>query len=612
MYEYGIQKIYGFSIYPDEFGYWASAAQWIGYDWSETVSQASYYSFGYSLILTPILLLCKSGVAAYRAAVLVNVLLQILSIGLLYGIYRRLFYTAKGDGVDADTAENGDAQGREIVFAVGAAVFYPVWTFYAQMTLTEALLAFLYALICWLLLCFLEKPTCIRAMLLSIALIYLHFVHMRTVGVVIAAGMTLFLYAWRVREARKAIVSATLILLAGIFIGMQIRNAVIGNLYAPVHEGAMAETGLAAGNAIAAANGYAAQIANVKAVLNPEGILLLLKSCVGKLYYLGMSSFGLIYPAIGGCVAETFKLLHRLFHKGVTDGAETKEKEYDPQGWMFLFLLLSFLGQFMISAIYMRSLGRLDGIVYGRYNDYLVPVFIGIGVLALWENRHLLRYTLAGIAVSAVLLVISWDTALHSGAVLMHGCHAAGLNYVSDDLHFYEITPEFVKAFGFGICLLLLVTGCIAFVRKIGAQNPGLSIVGIGAVLLMEGMLTFRLDQKYIYYFNDMNYYDLEVYEYIEDYEKKENKTVPVYYLHDGGQIYINLIQFAMQDETLHFIYEKKEDGDMLSWEELEATLPVDGFLVTDCDDDYLPGLDGKYRKCVESRSGGFTLFMLE
>ncbi|MDE6913877.1 MAG: hypothetical protein K2P35_09310, partial [Lachnospiraceae bacterium] len=30
--QYSIYRLYGFTIYPDEFGYWASAAQWIGHD----------------------------------------------------------------------------------------------------------------------------------------------------------------------------------------------------------------------------------------------------------------------------------------------------------------------------------------------------------------------------------------------------------------------------------------------------------------------------------------------------------------------------------------------------------------------------------------------------
>ena len=92
---YGICSIVGFSYYPDEFGYWSSAAANIGYDWSEVASLGSYYSFGYSLILTPILYFFRGGLAAYRAAVVVNMLLHAGSVWLLGGIARRLCPKAK-------------------------------------------------------------------------------------------------------------------------------------------------------------------------------------------------------------------------------------------------------------------------------------------------------------------------------------------------------------------------------------------------------------------------------------------------------------------------------------------------------------------------------------
>ena len=73
---YGIGKIYGMSIYPDEFGYWANAAQAAGYDWREITSLGPYYSYGYSLPLFPVLKFAGDGVAAYRIAVFMNVLAQ--------------------------------------------------------------------------------------------------------------------------------------------------------------------------------------------------------------------------------------------------------------------------------------------------------------------------------------------------------------------------------------------------------------------------------------------------------------------------------------------------------------------------------------------------------
>ena len=131
VYQFGIGKICGFTMVPDEFGYWASAAKNVGYDWSEVASLGSYYSFGYSFLLTPILWLFRDGVMAYRAAVTVNMILMCVGMFLICGITRRLF-------PETDQTKR--------IFVGGIAVFYPVWIFNMQMTMAEALIMFLFVL----------------------------------------------------------------------------------------------------------------------------------------------------------------------------------------------------------------------------------------------------------------------------------------------------------------------------------------------------------------------------------------------------------------------------------------------------------------------------------
>lgn len=159
--QYGLQRLFGFSLFPDEFGYWAPAAEMLGWDWSESVSLGSYYSFGYSLILTPVLYFVKDSITAYRTAVVLNMILMCVGLCLLYSLMRMLF-----SGIDKERA----------VLISGIAVLYPPWIFYMQMTMTEALLLFLYILICWLLIRFLENPRALTAVFLVLALVYIYFV----------------------------------------------------------------------------------------------------------------------------------------------------------------------------------------------------------------------------------------------------------------------------------------------------------------------------------------------------------------------------------------------------------------------------------------------------
>ncbi|MDE5933729.1 MAG: hypothetical protein K2H40_14770, partial [Lachnospiraceae bacterium] len=369
IYQYSVHRLYGFSIYPDEFGYWASAAQWLGYDWSNVASLGYYYSFGYSLLLTPILWLCHDSITAYRAAVFINMSLQCVSIGLLWGIFRRLFCP-----VDCGAEENRIRK-MQTVFAVGVAVFYPAWTFYTQMTLAEALLAFLYVFICYQFVLLLEDwktgNVIIRILLLSIAFLYLHFVHMRTVGVAAAAVLVLAFYLWHRPGYRKLLYIFAAVLIIGASAGLCVKGIVTDTVYATADAGNLA------------VNDYVGKLRILKGMFTWNGIKQFLQSCAGKLYYLGMASFGLFYPAAACCIKRSAVLLHNFFRKN-----EKKEKR--KTDWFYFFLFLSMLGQFMVVAVSVKGTGRLDSIIYGRYNEYLLPVFMGIGIWVLLNTRHLL------------------------------------------------------------------------------------------------------------------------------------------------------------------------------------------------------------------------------
>ncbi len=225
IFQINIYNVYGFSLYPDEFGYWASAAEVLGYDWSDTAAIGSYYSYGYGLILTVILWIFRDCVTAYRAAIAVNMLLQCGAVGILWEIFKRLCQT-----------KNPEERRMQTVLAVGIAVFYPPWSFFIQMTMTEALLMFLYALICYEIILFTEKPNILSAVLLALSLLYIYFVHMRTVGIVIAAVLTLLLYAWKTPSARRKLVVSFIILVVGVMCGLWIKEKIKEIVYGRGHQ----------------------------------------------------------------------------------------------------------------------------------------------------------------------------------------------------------------------------------------------------------------------------------------------------------------------------------------------------------------------------------------
>ena len=105
----------------------------------------------------------------------------------------------------------------------------------------------------------------------------------------------------------------------------------------------------------------------------------------------------------------------------------------------------------------------------------------------------------------------------------------------------------------------------------------------------------------------------MQIYEYIEEYQSENDATdgsssMQVYYLYNDGQPYIDLIQFAMQEQSLTVIKEKeileKKDNRQAFYE----CLPEESFLIVDVSSSYLEELEAVYEKCVESND--FVLFM--
>ena len=357
IFQYGIGKICGFTMVPDEFGYWASAAEKIGYDWSEVTSLGSYYSFGYSYILLPILYLFDDGVMAYRVAVAVNMLLMCSGIFLILGIIKRLF---------------PEIERKMQVFIGGIAVFYPVWIFNMQMTMTEALLMFLFVLITYLFVCFMQKPNIVTAFFLTASLAYSYCVHMRTAGVLIACGITLVL--WAVSEHPK-----TKIVL--VFIGAILLFAILAGV---LKQNTIAQVFSSADSQVLAGNDYGGQKGKLTQIISPYGMRLFVKEVIGKILYLGLASFGIFYWGIGWTIKKSGLLLFHLF----------KKRKIEVIEWVFLFLSLAMAGEILICSIYMHPVGTIDALIYGRYDEFLVPVFLIIGIIAMLKSGWLFRGTL--------------------------------------------------------------------------------------------------------------------------------------------------------------------------------------------------------------------------
>lgn len=351
-----------FSFFPDEFGYWAGAAHFIGYDWSSLASMGSYYSFGYSFLLAIILKFAGPGVTAYRIAISLNCIWEIAGFLLLFRLSHLLF-------------PRTDARKRIFISAVG--VFYPAWLFYSQMSMTESLLSFLFILICNLVLNYLQKPSASNMLILILVCAYSYTVHMRFIGVWLSVLMLFVYQLWKSgKDIKKSIFPSVALLVSVVLFILtylmkeHMLSAVFTNMWSKS----------------SAPNTYEGQWSKLYALFSWEGLLSLLAGLCGKLGYIWFATFGMIIFWVQQTISEVKKTTSGLF---------------------YLWLAPAVISEILISTIYYIGTHRSDGIFYGRYTDPILPVILVIGLLSIAKEKKLLTGLLISNSIFSVLLIIA-------------------------------------------------------------------------------------------------------------------------------------------------------------------------------------------------------------
>lgn len=561
---YGIQGIYGFSLFPDEFGYWASAANALGFDFSEITSIGSYYSFGYSLILIPIMHFFQDSIIAYRAAVVINLLLQIASFFLIIKITEEVF-------------KESDKTFRLILS--GIAVLYPSWIFYTQMTMSEALLFFMYTLVTFLMLRYLKKPSLGSGIALAIASVYMYTVHMRTIGVLFSVALTIVVDAiLRIRNDSKekapaaiiksnvSVIVIALVLLIGYLLSLHIKTNVVDTLY----------TSGAVNNVYV--NDYSGQVGKIKDILSLSGIGKFLLSMAGKILYLGCATFG--FGLIG-----VYSLVKRSLNKDKNAS----------------FILLTSLAQFMVMCIYLIDSANIDAnrfdlFLHGRYFDFAVPMLMIFGINEIVSYAGVMKK----MAVAAIVVVICGTISIivsslnRTGFSDPHGMLMIGMSYFLDE---DNVMP--LRTIARGILLAVVIS--LIFLALIWAykkyRNSFLLLI---TYIAMIG-LSYHALNHFIYIGQTYIYGDIQIADQISDL-RQEGYKGDIVLLYEGGLEYIDTVQLRLRDEHIHVQY--------IDGSEKHIALRGDDLILVYFESDLNNDLSQIYDKSWES--GHFDLYYNE
>lgn len=511
-----IGEIYGFVFFPDEFGYWFYAAKAAGYDWSNIVSLGSYYSFGYSLILTPVFLMCSNAVTAYRTAVVINFIL----IGSAGYVLNLLMHKCSDDM---------NTQKNELYTILG--ILYVSILFYAKTTLTETLLMTGFILVSYILYGYMQNRKKVLLLLVALSAIYMYTIHMRSLAVIIALAVTILVQAIREHRRFRMVLTVITVSVVLLILAAYVRGILLQTEYAE------------ADTILLDANGMKGQIPKLLSVFTGQGLIRLLQSLSGKLLYMGIATFGLAYWGIRECIVQ-LKGSHKYF---------------------YIFLILTMVVQLGITTIYNINPHRTDEVIYGRYHEYIFPIFMALGAYAIARTRRPWIFTISLCGVQAILTAVCIQSINNNQLNDYQGFFSLGMSYLYNPDNY---TPQTFmwKMYGCGVILTLMFTYMIWSCGQMQMNRNALWML-----IALEVIISVRLSTVYTDYYNQNAREDVVIANHVEQLQEQTDRRIV--YVDSYSVPIIDSIQFQLRDVRIDVIDPKEQVTDYTDDELRETDL---------------------------------------
>lgn len=370
-----IGKVYQPTLLDDEFAYFGIARYFSGTSWASAMSLCKYYSYGYSLLLVPFVMLIKDTVLLYRAVTVMNGIFLVAAFWLTDSIFRQaaVRFGLSGKGELQKKNRNG------IAIVSFLMVLLPCNMNYAAVALPECLLLMLFALMVKIMSGLNRNSGCLRYGLLGAVMLYSYMVHQRMLGVLIAA-LLVFVIKFikkqiKLRQFLSFTVAAGLLFILHTLLKTDIKE----NLWL---------NGILSGQ-----NDISGILENVRQIFSSISYFVkFIVSIFGKLFYMGSSTYLLGFTGFMVCVLLVLPGKSRKIFSDKQSGEGNPGTEEAAYG--ILFLLLSFLMVLGISAVFMNVPENMAFLLYGRYLEMFSPFLMGMGILVLMVEQKNIKANL--------------------------------------------------------------------------------------------------------------------------------------------------------------------------------------------------------------------------
>ncbi len=349
----------------DELGYLGNAWYLAGVGPIPTLpGKPVLYHWGYSLLLVPVFWLFPEPLLAFRAVLTINAALLSLLYYPLYYLLQRHF---------------GSTRRLAIGIAFGTCL-YPPFVLQSNVAWSENAFIPFYALLVMAFAALRDKKSYLAAVAFGLLAGFLYTIHPRALSILPISVVYFAVLAWTETLPKGAVVTSIAVMTA-VFLLTRLVNAQI----------------LAAGWSETSAASILAKVFSTTGVEN------LLPEAAGQPLYLSQATYGLWWIGLL-YVRQCLVVRAGLTFRGLLG---------DTQGSLLLFLLLTSAGLFFTSCASMLEPARTDTVIYGRYNEGFLGLYISLALRGLHskggEGLHGISRSCLVIAVTFGLNLLVMD-----------------------------------------------------------------------------------------------------------------------------------------------------------------------------------------------------------
>lgn len=337
-------------VFNDEAGYWTHAAIFSGRDWSGVSDGLIWYSFGYSILIAPLIKIISNTAVLYQSALCLNILMLIVTY-FIYSIILREIFPKIGKCVS--------------YVASAAAVLYTSYQIQSGIAWSETALVLVTTLLIYFVILVVKKPNYVKLGVLGALSAYIYMIHNRCMGIVAAVILVvvLMLVSKKLTWRHVAVFFAVLVigLVFNKLIKIFLENTVWG------------EAGRPSGNDLESVSG------KLKiALTSVDGFKRLLSVVASQ-------SFAVFISAICIPLFTLWGMLKSIVCS-IIDAVKSKKNIgsiWNTHFFVYVFVFCSFEATLFISSVFMLDFTRIDHILYTRYIDMFVGMMIAFGLCML-------------------------------------------------------------------------------------------------------------------------------------------------------------------------------------------------------------------------------------